>query len=117
MDHIFSQQLPLALVLVFVQQWLKKQPWFPIVSMEQTKLNARMNHLFSIIATGAATLGVHFTWTAADHTLAISGLAWSTVMVGAWHWVQQYALTKGTYTALQGQLNPPEVVHLPFVPK
>lgn len=100
---LVTQQIPIGLILVFVQNWLKQQKWFPFINYS----TARANHIVSIITTGLATLGVHFSYSSVDHSLLITGLAWSTVFAGAWHWLQQYAITKGLYTGLAPQLNPP----------
>lgn len=98
-----QQQIPIALLLVFVQNFLKQQTWFPLISYN----SAKMNHIFAIIAAGAATVGIHFTFNSADHSLMITGLSAATIGTAAWHWLQQYILSKTAYTALQAQLNPP----------
>ena len=103
---LLVQQVPFSLVLVFFQNWLKQQKWFPVLNFEATKLNARLNHWFAIIASGAATLGIHFTFNSERHELLITGLSLATIGAGAWHWLTQYILTKASYTALKGQLNP-----------
>lgn len=103
METLIAQQIPIGLVLVFLQNFLKQQKWFPLIGYQ----SARANHIFSIVVTGLATLGVHFSYSAIDHTLVITGLAWTPVLTAAWHWIQQYAITKGLYTGLAQQLNPP----------
>lgn len=98
-----TQQIPAALVLIFLQNWLKQQKWFPWINYQ----TAKANHAFSVMTTGMATLGVHFTYSSTDHSLLITGLSTSAVVAAGWHWIQQYAWTKGLYTGLQSQLNPP----------
>jgi hypothetical protein len=100
---LIAQQGVIGLMLVFVQNWLKQQKWLPFIDYKTTKVN----HLVALATTGAATLGIHAQWSAANHTLLITGLAWQTVLTAAYHWLQQFAITKGLYTGLQGQLNPP----------
>jgi protein-S-isoprenylcysteine O-methyltransferase Ste14 len=100
---LLNQQIPIGLVLIFVQNWLKQQKWFPLTNYDTPK----MNHLFSIVLTGLATLGIHFTWSSADHTLLITGLSLATVAHGAYSWLVQYIITKTGYTVLSSQLNPP----------
>jgi hypothetical protein len=100
---LLTQQLPIGLVLVFLQNWLKQQKWFPLINYNTPKVN----HIFSIVLTGVATVGIHFTWSSTDHSLLITGLSLATISQGAWHWIQQYIITKTGYTALAGQLNPP----------
>jgi hypothetical protein len=97
-----AQQIPISLLLIFVQNWLKQQKWFPVIGYD----TAKANHLFSILTTGLATLGVHFAYSSVDHSLTITGLSLAAIGTAAWHWLQQYALTKGLYTGLQNQLNP-----------
>ncbi len=103
---LFVQQGTLSLALVFLQNYLKAQKWFPVLNYERTLLNARFNHWFAIITSGAATLGIHFTYSAQNHELVISGLAFGTIATGCWHWFTQYLMTKTAYTALKGQLTP-----------
>ena len=47
---LIAQQIPIGLVLVFVQNWLKQQKWFPLIRYDTTKAN----HIFAIATTGLA---------------------------------------------------------------
>lgn len=103
---LLGQQVPIALVLVFLQNWLKQQKWFPLLTYQ----SARMNHLAAIILSGLATVGIHETHTGsmlAGGTLTIVVPPITVVLAGAWHWLQQYIVTKTGYVLLQSQLNPP----------
>ena len=103
---ILGQQIPVALVLVYFQNFLKRQKWFPLITYQSTK----MNHAFAIIASGVATFGFHFAHTGSittggTFTIAFPSLA--VLLASLWHWLTQYILAKTGYTALQSQLNPP----------
>lgn len=97
---ILGQQIPLALLLVFFQNWLKNQKWFPWLTHEA----AQANHLFSIVATALVTVGIHITLNTAGHTLTITWPTLSVFLMGLWHWAQQYVFTKFTYKIIQPQL-------------
>lgn len=105
MDNL-GQQIPLGLVLVFIQNWLKQQTWFPWLNYQ----SAKMNHLFAIITSGLATFGLHASHTGtftSGGSILITWPAGTVILAGVWHWVSQYAISKGLYTGLQAQLNPP----------
>lgn len=103
LGSLLGTKATVALAIIFFQQWLKRQSWFPLLTYESKS----MNHLFSIAMAGLGTLGIHFTWNAGDHSLMITGLAVPAIATGMVHWVQQYLMTKVGYVALQSQLNPP----------
>jgi len=106
MDNFLDQQLPLGLILVFIQNWAKQQKWMPWLTYQTT----RTNHLVSILLTGLATLGLHTSHTGSfvqGGSLLITWPAGTVLIAGLWHWAQQYAVTKGLYTGLSNQLNPP----------
>ena len=54
MDNLIGQQIPLGLVLVFLQNWLKQQKWFPWLNYQ----SVHMNHAFAILTSGLATFGL-----------------------------------------------------------
>lgn len=102
---LFGQQIPLGLVLVFVQNWLKKQSWFPWLNYT----TPRANHLFSVALSGLTTVGIHIAHTGSlstGGTLAISFPSGMLMLAGIWHWIQQYIVTKTSYALLQDKLNP-----------
>lgn len=101
---VIAQQVPLALLLVFVQNWLRNQPWFPILTQDKTRLQSRLNHIFAIVASGAATVGVHFTLNATQHQLIIDWPTTTVFLTGLWHWITQYLLAKTSYHALADKL-------------
>jgi hypothetical protein len=106
MDNFLDQQLPLGLVLVFVQNWLKQQKWFPWLTYQSTK----MNHVFAIVVSGLATFGLHVSHTGnftQGGSILLTFPAGTVILAGLWHWVQQYSVSKGIYVGLSTQLNPP----------
>lgn len=105
MDNL-GQQIPIGLVLVFFQNWIKQQSWFPWVNYQ----SAKMNNIFAIVVSGLATLGLHISHTGTftdGGTVLLTFPAYTVILQGLWHWAQQYALSKGLYTGLSKQLNPP----------
>lgn len=106
---MIPQQVMLGLVLVYLQNWLKQQKWFPVISYETTKANERLNHLFAVVTSGVATVGIHMAYSgglAAGGTLTVTLPALPVLAHGTWHWLCQYIISKTSYSALKGQLNP-----------
>lgn len=102
---ILGQQIPVALVLVYLQNWIKKQSYFPWLTYESKNLN----HFVSIALAGVATLGIAVSHTgsiAAGGTLIITFPSGAVFLTSVYHWVTQYIMSKTAYTALQSQLNP-----------
>ena len=99
---ILGSKATAAAAIIFFQNWLKQRPWFPLLTYN----SKRMNHYFSIALTGLATLGIHISWNAGEHSLLITGLSMATAGAGALNWMQTYLMTKVGYVALQSQLNP-----------
>jgi len=99
--NILGQQVPIALLLVVFQDWVKRQSWFPWLTYEKD----RANRVFALVATGLATVGIHMNLNTVGHTLTITWPALPVFLLGLWHWAQQYVLTKVSYKALQPRLN------------
>lgn len=102
---LLGQQVSVGLVLVYLQNWLKKTKFFPWLSYESTKLN----HVVAVVLAGLATWGISISHTGsvmAGGTLTISLPALPMLATTAWHWGTQYVFSKTAYTVLQTQLNP-----------
>jgi hypothetical protein len=50
--------------------WLKKSPWFPWITKEKVTLLRGLSALSAL----AGGVGIHWVWTATDHSFAVSGL-------------------------------------------
>jgi hypothetical protein len=101
---ILGQQIPVALVIVYLQNWIKKSdiPWL-------TYESSRLNHIASILLSGIGTFGLAIAHTgsfAAGGTLIITFPSSTVFFTSLWHWLSQYILTKTGYHLLQPQLNP-----------
>lgn len=102
---LLGQQVPMALVLVYLQNWAKKQTWFPWLTYE----SKRMNHLAAIVLSGLATLGISISHTgsiATGGTIVIAMPSLAHFLAHLYQWLTQYILTKTSYSVLQTQLNP-----------
>src|SRR5690242_18683748 len=94
LTQFLTQQVPSGVLLVFLQDWLKRQKWFPWVNYEAGKAN----HFLAIALTGLTSVGIHVTHTGTFTQGGAVLIAWpaSTVLfAGLWHWAQQYGITKG----------------------
>lgn len=101
---ILGQQIPVALVLVYLQNWIKKSdiPWL-------TYESSRLNHLASIALAGIGTFGIAIVHTGsfmAGGTFTITVPSGAVLLTHLYHWLTQYIMSKTAYTALQSQLNP-----------
>lgn len=102
---ILGQQIPVALILVYLQNWIKKQTFFPWLTYE----SSRLNHLASIALAGIGTFGIAVAHTgsfSAGGTLIITFPSSAVLVTSLYHWLTQYIMSKTAYTALQSQLNP-----------
>lgn len=88
-SNILATQLTAAAVSAYlmrlIQKWAKL-PWI-------TEHTAGINAAFRAVVSLAATLGISFTWDGTAHTLLISGLTFSTIAIGLWHWLGQFSFT------------------------
>lgn len=83
-----------AYLMNLLQKW-EKVPWI-------TQHTAGINHAVRALLALAATVGIGWQWNSADHTLTITGLTLSTIIVGLWHWFSQFAVTHGFGQLLNG---------------
>lgn len=88
-------QVTAAAVVSFLIAFLKKQSWFPWISTETEKIN----RVAAIVLSGLASLGIHAHFSHESGILTVTGLTLTTVAVGLWHWVTQFALTHGWFKA------------------
>jgi hypothetical protein len=96
--------LATAMVCGYILNALRRAQTIPWVSHETVV----MSGVIRLIMSGAATLGISFSWSSTDHTLLISGLTFATIVSGLWHWGSQYACQHGFEQILQikANLNP-----------
>jgi len=102
---LLGQQVPVALLLVYFQNWAKKQSWFPWLTYE----SKRANHLAAIALSGLATIGISVSHTGGPvngGTIILHMPPLAVLITSLYHWLQQYILTKTSYSVLQTQLNP-----------
>lgn len=107
MDSSFlGEQLPTAIIVTYLIEWLKTKPWFPFAKIDGVKINRACAVVMAII-TG---IGLHIAFDPAigNGTLTITGLNWSSIVHSAWAAIQQYALQHVIYwTAIVPHQNPP----------
>jgi hypothetical protein len=58
-----------------------------------------LNRVLAAALSGVAAIGIHVQWTAANHSLLITGLSLPVVMAGLWHWLVQFLYTHGWFKA------------------
>ena len=94
-SNIAITQFTTSALTVGALQWLKAQPWFPLVSEGK----ATLNRIVAAFVAFCTSLGVHFVWNGAEHTLVISGLTIGTIAVSLYHWLSQMATQEVIYQA------------------
>jgi hypothetical protein len=99
---ILGSKATLALLVVYLMNWLKSSKLAPVINYG----SSRLNHLVAVVLTGAAGLGIHFTWNSQAHSLTIAGLSAATIGSGLWSWLQQYLVTKFTYHMVRDKISP-----------
>lgn len=104
--NIFGQQVPVAIALVYIQNWLKSQPWFPFL---KTTSSAKLQHLWAAFFALLATIGVHESHTGSvmsGGTITIVMPPLVVFLTGLWHWITQHVITKAMYDGwLKDNLN------------
>lgn len=88
-------QLTSSAVVVYAIELLKKSQWFPMITAESRTLN----RWAAVLGSGAAAIGVHVAFDSTAGALMITGLTMSGLAHGAWHWLQQMAITQLSYDA------------------
>lgn len=83
-----------SIVAVWVIEQLKKASWFPVVQQQGTAFAARA---LSAIAAAASTVGIEWQWMPANHSLLITGITGSAVLLLAWHLLEHFALQEWVY--------------------
>ena|SRR5437660_9105849 len=87
-ENVFATQIGVGMIASSVLAMLKKAKWMTAV----TDQSVGFNHFFLIITSAAGALGIHYTWSAASHTLTITNLDFWAVMGSLWLWWKQWAV-------------------------
>jgi hypothetical protein len=89
----FGTQISAGAVAVFVIQKLKGWSALPWIS----HWTPVVNRIVAVISAFLTAVGVHFAYSAVDHTLMISGLTLTGILGMAWVWIKQFALQEYIY--------------------
>jgi hypothetical protein len=90
--HI-GTQISAGAVAVFVIQKLKNWSALPWIS----HYTPAINRAVAIVSSFLTVVGVHFAYSAVDHTLLISGLTLTGILGMMWVWIKQFALQEYIY--------------------
>jgi hypothetical protein len=85
-------------VVVYVLQKLKSASWFPWLQAGR----AMLSRAVSIGAAAIAAIGINYTWSVnpdGTHNLVLMNLSLASIALGAWHWLNQYAMQETIYQA------------------
>lgn len=92
MDELQSQ-LTLALLVPFILQWLKRSSWFPVLTMETSKLNAIVASIIAV----AGGVGIAFTYNAQSGVLTVTGLTLASIWNALQHSILQFMMQHTVY--------------------
>ena len=95
-------------ITVAAINWLKNSPLAPWV----TKQNIWLLRILSAGSAVAASVGIHWVWTANDHTLVITGLTLSAIVGFFWHLIQQFTANEIVFQATKASSNPAVVAKI-----
>lgn len=108
----------IAVFIVYVIQWLKSKPWFPLVGYDTEKLNSIVTTVVAFLA----GVGIFVTFDKVAGVLTISGLTPANLYHALSHFAAQWAAQKIMYRNLiapkpagvvqamvrQGEITPPK---------
>ena len=94
-----GSQITLAAVASTALEWLKRSKYFPLLTMETSKLN----RMVAIVLSFAGAAGVSATYDSSAHTLLIAGLDWHSISHFAWTWLSQFVIQHGYFSAVVKQ--------------
>lgn len=109
-EHVFISQLTSAAIVVYGIQKLKEAKWFPWLT-DTTHTLTRITSAFLAVI---GAIGVHVAFDQHSGILTVTGLTVTTILSGAWHWANQYALQQMIYDSV---LNKPAAVPPAAQPK
>jgi hypothetical protein len=89
----FGTQITAGAVSVFIIQRMKSWSALPWIS----HWTPMVNRVVAVISAALTAVGVHFAYSAVDHTVIISGLTLTGVLGMLWVWVKQFALQEYVY--------------------
>jgi hypothetical protein len=101
-SNIAITQFTTGALTVAAMNWLKGQSWFPLVQAGKAKLNRSVAAFVAF----CSSLGVHFVWNGAEHSLAIQGLTLSVIAASLYHWASQMATQEVIYQATKAKSDP-----------
>jgi hypothetical protein len=87
-ESVLATQATLGLLCSGALSLLKKASWLKSINDNSSTLN----HLFLVATSAAGAVGVHIAWNAAVHSLTITGLDFTTIMLSLWLWVKQWSI-------------------------
>jgi hypothetical protein len=98
---ILSTQISVAAIVVWAFQQLKKAKWFTLLRDGGQKWTQRT---ISIIAALFSHGGISYVWNPVlnaqgNRTLSFAIPAWSVIVLGLWHWAQQFIFQESWYQA------------------
>jgi hypothetical protein len=111
MDSLIVNQISSAAVVVFLLEFLKKQPWFTWLTEESTK---KVKMAFSVVFGALAVAGIGYSFNADAGALTITGLTFTGIVTALWEVAKQFVWQKAIYKLVKKpEANPLASVVIP----
>lgn len=92
---IALSQVTTSGIVIFVINWLKKSSYFPWITAERT----RLLRVLGVMGAGLGSLGIHYVWNPQQHSLLLTGLSLTTILVSFVTWVKSFVTQEIIYRA------------------
>src|SRR5208337_605218 len=94
-DNLALTQFTVSAIVVTVINWLKASQYFPWITKEKTTLL----RLLSVLGAAATSVGITWAWNPAMHSLTITGITLTAVLMLLWTTVKSFAMNEVLFQA------------------
>lgn len=94
-ENLVLTQFTMSAIIVTVINWLKASRYFPWITKEKTTLL----RLLSVLGAAATSVGITWAWNPAAHSMTITGLTLTAVLMLLWTVVKSFAMNEVVFQA------------------
>jgi hypothetical protein len=103
-SNVLSTQVAAAAATVWIMQKLKSSSWFPLLQHGQKAASRAASLLVAFFV----SIGIGYTWNRnadGSHVLILAIPTTAALIIGAWHWFQQFTFHEIIYQATINKLS------------